>query len=79
MKNLTITLPEEVARWARVRAARLDLSVSRMVAEMLRERMAEEAGYQAARRAYLGRKPVVLKERGGYPARDELHDRDVLR
>jgi hypothetical protein len=30
MKNVTITMEEEVARWARIRAAELETSVSRV-------------------------------------------------
>lgn len=38
MKNVRITLPEEVARWLRVKAAEYNRSVFRRVAELL-ERM----------------------------------------
>jgi plasmid stability protein len=38
MKNVTITLDEEVARWARILAAEHNKSVSRLVGEMLREK-----------------------------------------
>ena len=76
MKNITITLPKEVARWARIRAASNDISLSRMVAEMLRECMVQEEGYQAAKRAFLSRKAVDLRSGGSYPSRDELHERD---
>lgn len=79
MKNVTITLPEDVARWARVHAAKKDLSLSRMVAEMLRERMVEEEGYRKAMQSFLSREPERLKTEGSYPGRDELHERDLLR
>ena len=36
MKNVTITLKEEVARWARIKAAEKNTSVSRLVGEMLK-------------------------------------------
>ena len=39
MRNVTITLDEEVAHWARVEAAKRETSVSRLVGEMLGERM----------------------------------------
>ena len=42
MKNVTITLDEEVARWARIIAAEQNTSVSRLVGEMLREKMIDE-------------------------------------
>lgn len=37
MRNVTITLDEEVARWVRIEAAKRETSVSRLVGEMLRE------------------------------------------
>ena len=79
MKNVTITLEEEVARWARIWAAEHDTSVSRLVGDLLKERMLAEAGYAAAMKQYLAQRPRPLKTKGRYPARDELHDRDLLR
>jgi plasmid stability protein len=76
MKNVTITLDEEVALWARIRAAERDTSVSRLVGEMLREKILEEQGYQAARQQYLSRQAKRLKRAGAkYPRREELHAR----
>lgn len=76
MKNVTITVDEKVARWARVWAAEKDTSLSRIVGDMLRERMEAEDGYGAAMRRALKREPVLLKEPGErYPARESLHDR----
>ena len=75
MKNVTITLDEEVARWARIRAAERETSVSRLVGEMLRERMLEEESYQAAMQKYLSQKPRGLKGPGViYPKRETLHE-----
>ncbi len=80
MKNVTITLDEEVARWARVRAAERDMSVSRLVGEMLREHMRQERGYEAAMEQYFARLPGALSDAAdGYPCRDDLHDRVGLR
>jgi len=59
MKNVTITLEEDVARWARIRAAERDTSVSRFVGELLRERMVEERTYEAAMRDYLAQPPAT--------------------
>lgn len=39
LQNVTVTLEEEVARWARIEAARRDTSVSRLLGELLKERM----------------------------------------
>ena len=43
MKNVTITLPEEIARAARVAAARDDKSLSRWIADLLAEKMDRES------------------------------------
>ena len=76
MKNMTITIAEEVARWARIRAAEEDTSVSRLVGEMLREKMMEERAYQTAMKRYLSQSPRALKKRGEkYPRRRELYGR----
>ena len=74
---MTITLDEEVAKWARIRAAESDTSVSRFVGEMLKEKMTSEERYEEAKQSYLSRGPQVLKKpEAAYPTRDELHDRD---
>jgi hypothetical protein len=44
LRNVTVTLEEEVARWARIEAARRDTSVSRLLGELLKERAAAETG-----------------------------------
>lgn len=75
MKNVTITVDEEVARWARIEAARRGTSVSRMVGEMLAEKMRQDEAYSAAMESFLAREPQVLKRQGGYPARGDLHER----
>ena len=78
LRNITITLEESVARWARIEAARKDTSVSRLLAGILKERMLEEGAYQAAMRRVLARKPF-LKTDGRYLSREEAHDRANLR
>lgn len=79
MKNVTITLDEEVAGWARVWAARRNMSVSRVVGDLLKRLMLEEEGYEAAQKQFLARKPVPLKRKGRYPKREDLYDRGLLR
>jgi hypothetical protein len=39
LRNVTVTLEEDVAQWARIEAARRDTSVSRLLGELLKERM----------------------------------------
>ncbi len=75
MRNVTITLDEEVARWARIRAAQENTSVSRLLGEILEERMAAERLYDAAMAQFLARPPVELKSGGSYPEREQLHER----
>ncbi len=79
MKNVTITLDEEVARWARIRAAELNTSVSRLVGELLRERMVNDESYRAAMEHYLSVAPRILKEPDAkYPSRNTLHEREGI-
>ena len=76
MKNVTITMDEEVARWARIRAAERNTSVSRLVGELLQEKMREEEDYRLAMEQYLARKPQMLKKATDrYPKREDLYDR----
>ena len=80
VKNVTITLDERTAARVRVYAAKNDMSVSRIVGELLRERMHEQHDYDGAMRRYLAKTPVKLKRNGHrYPAREVLHDRSSLR
>jgi hypothetical protein len=80
MKNVTITLDERTAAWARVYAAKHNTSVSRLVGEMLQARMREMREYEDAMRRFLARQPVRLKKPGArYPDRDAIHDRTRLR
>jgi hypothetical protein len=41
--------------------------------------MRAQATYEDAMRRYLARAPVMLKDAGRYPTREELHDRAGLR
>jgi len=78
LRNVTVTLEEGVARWARVEAARKDTSVSRLLGEILKERMIEEGSYERSMRRFLATKPF-LKTDGRYLSREEVHDRARLR
>jgi len=78
LRNITITLEEELARRARLEAAKRDMSVSRLLALLLKNLMREEDGYEAAMRRALARKPF-LKTDGRYLSREEAHDRSGLR
>lgn len=80
MKNVTITLDEATAAWLRSRAASEDVSVSRLVGELLQSQMQSHKDYDEAMRRFLSKKPVRLRAAGQrYPTRDETHDRAGLR
>lgn len=78
LRNVTLTLEESVARWARIEAARQDTSVSQFLAGILKERMLDKDDYDRAMRRALSRKPF-LKTDGRYLSREETHDRTRLR
>ena len=78
LRNITITLEENVARWARLEAARADTSVSRLLAGILKDHMREKNGYESAMRRALARE-AFLQTDGRYLSREETHDRSGLR
>lgn len=75
MRNVTITLDDETARWARIEAAKRDTSVSRLVGELLRGYMSDTDDYERASRSYTERPAIELTTDRGYPGRDEVHAR----
>ena len=80
MKNVTITLPEDLARWLRVRAAEDDRSVSGWVARLLAETRRREDGYEVSMRKFSAVKPRRMEwVDGRKPTRKELHDRAGFR
>jgi hypothetical protein len=78
LRNITVTLEEDVARWARLEAARQEKSVSRLLAGILKDQMQETDSYERAMRRALARKPF-LTTNGRYLSREEAHDRPSLR
>lgn len=80
MKNITITLEPDVARWARIKAAEREMSVSRYVGELLKERMEQDDQYERAMQQYLALpvKPLGHPDEA-LPEREALYDRPVLR
>jgi hypothetical protein len=59
LRNVTVTLEEDVAQWARIEAARRDTSVSKLLGELLKERKTaggDSAPEAAERLANFGRR-----------------------
>ncbi len=71
---MTITLKEEVARWVGIKATERNTIVSRLLEEMLQERMHEEEGYWLAMEQSLAQGPQTLKKASQpCPKREELY------
>jgi len=80
MKNVTVSLDEQVASWARMQAAESGVSLSRFIAGLLHDRMRHSRNYETAYRKWRAEKPLDLKGPAKpYPKREELHERPVLR
>lgn len=82
MKNLTLSLPDEIYRRARIRAAEKQTSVSGLVRELLLQMDAGAATADFERRKRL--QEEVLRSLGPFRGgdrlrRDEVHDRGALR
>jgi hypothetical protein len=77
-QNITLSLPEEDLREARVLAARRGTSVSQLLARMLKETVERETGYDTAKERGLAmlREGMDLGTGGRMTwSRDELHER----
>jgi hypothetical protein len=77
-QNITLSLPEEDLREARVLAARHGTSVSQLLARMLRETVERETGYDTAKEHSLAllRTGMDLGTSGRITwSRDDLHER----
>ncbi|HUX38084.1 MAG TPA: hypothetical protein VMV44_09315 [Rectinemataceae bacterium] len=75
MKNITVSLPEELARWARLWAAEQDSSVSALLARLLQEKRESESRYQAAMTQFLSQKATRISDGSAYPSRESIHER----
>ena len=80
VKNITVSVPDEVYRRARVRAAETGTSVSALVRQHLEKMTSEETEFERLKRL----QDEVIDSIQGFSAadllsRDELHDRDALR
>jgi hypothetical protein len=85
MPNLTITTDEETLRWARIEAAKQNISVSRLVGEMLAQQRNKGDDYERAMERYLSSPPWDLPAEAPradgrrWPTREEIYDRPALK
>ncbi len=80
MKNITVTVDDRVAEWSRIWAAKHQTSVSRILGDLLAEKMRREERYTEAMEAFLSASPAHLQDTenhqpGAYPSRESLHER----
>lgn len=71
MKNVTVTMEESVADWVRMEAARRNTSVSRLIGEMLAEKMRHDDACERAMREALKFEPLPFT--APYARRDDIH------
>ena len=71
MKNITITMEDAAAEWVRIEAAKRNSSVSRMLGEMVTEKMRHDDAYAVAMREALCFKPIEFV--GAYLTRDDIY------
>lgn len=77
-QNITLSLPEEYLREARVLAAKHGSSVSQLLAQKLKEMVEQETGYDKAKErslARLGQATDLGTEGHANWSRDSLHER----
>ena len=70
MKNVTVTMEDSVAEWARIEAARRNTSVSRLVGQMLAEKMRHDDAYERAMNEWRNRQRLYVSDGAPYPRRD---------
>jgi hypothetical protein len=80
VKNVTITVDDEVLAWARVKAAEGGVSLSRFVGQVISQQMGRDSSYASAMRRYFANEFVFRRKPGErYLTREEAHDRAGLR
>ena len=76
MKNITVSLPDQIYRKARIKAAERDVSVSALVREFLISLGEEETDFERRRRLQDEVLKTVRRFRGSdRMKRDQVHDR----
>ena len=80
MKNITVSLPDDVYKRARVRAAERDTSVSALVRQFLKSFGDEESDFDRRKRLQHEVMASIKSFRAGdRVSREQIHQRDALR
>jgi hypothetical protein len=79
MKNVTITVDDAALEWVRIEAAKRNTSVSRLVGEMLVEKMQREDAYARAMREWQADDVTFTSPAQPLPRRAELYDERTAR
>ena len=75
LRNITITVSEEAARWARLRAAEENTSVSRLVGRLLEEQMRRTDEYSRAFEKLRKIRPIRGFDASKRLSRTDLYER----
>jgi hypothetical protein len=70
MKNVTITVEDATLEWVRIEAAKRNTSVSRLVGEMLTDKMQFDDAYARAQREWVADTSGFNSGGTAYPQRD---------
>jgi len=80
VKNITVTIPEDVYRRARIKAAERDTSVSALVREFLIRLGEDESDFERRKRLQAEVLASIKKFRAGDRlSREAIHERKALR
>ena len=78
MKNVTITVEESALEWARIEAAKRNSSVSRLLGEILADKMRQDDAYAQAMRKAIKFESWGESD-GDFRTRDEMYERANVR
>ena len=73
MKNVTITVEDATLEWVRIEAAKRNTSVSRLVGEMLTDKMQHDDAYARAQREWVADTSSLSSGTKPYPLREALN------
>lgn len=71
MKNVTVTVDDAALEWVRIEAAKRNTSVSKLVGEMIADKMRHDDSYERAMREALRFEPIAFE--GNYLTRNDIY------